>query len=170
MFLKRRPRVQTGRELIDPALFERLCRRIVLDYGRDERTAARIMDQALAFLIACANAPRPLAPSAEVDLGWHTFLLYTKEYADFCERIAGRFIHHRPDDDPTAPVGAEPPAATAAMIGRLGFQVDLALWAAPSRPGAEGSDAAAASTGIPAAADPSASVPHMARRLPRFDS
>lgn len=54
------------------------------------------MDQALAFLIACANTPRPLAPSAEVDLGWHTFLLYTNEYADFCERIAGRFIHHRP--------------------------------------------------------------------------
>lgn len=134
MFLKRRSRVQTGRELIDPALFERLCRRIVLDYGRDEHTAARIMDQALAFLAACANAPRPLAPSAEVDLGWHTFLLYTREYADFCERIGGRFIHHRPDDDPTAPVGAEPPAATAATIGGLGFQVDLALWAAQTPP------------------------------------
>jgi hypothetical protein len=138
MFLKRRSRIRIGRELIDPALFERLCRRIVLDHGRDERTAARIMDQALAFLAACASAPRPLAPSAEVDLGWHAFLLYTREYADFCERVAGRFIHHRPDDDPTASVDADPPAATAAIIGRLGFQVDLALWAAPSGPGRDG--------------------------------
>lgn len=134
MILKRRPRTQTGRDLIDPALFDRLCRRIVLDYECDERRAARILDQALAFLAACASARKPLAPSPEVDLGWHTFLLYTREYADFCDRVAGRFIHHRPDDDPTAPVGAEPPAVTAGAIGALGFEVDLELWAVPSHP------------------------------------
>lgn len=135
MILKRRNLPRTGRELIDSRLFDRLCRRIVLDYGRDEETAARIMDQALAFLAACARSERPLAPSPEVDIGWHTFLLYTREYADFCDRVAGRFIHHRPDDDPAAPVGAEPPEVTAAVIGTFGFGVDLALW---SDPGCQG--------------------------------
>lgn len=61
MILKRRPRAQTGRDLIDPALFDRLCRRIVLDYECDESRAARILDQALAFLAACASSSKPLA-------------------------------------------------------------------------------------------------------------
>jgi hypothetical protein len=135
MFLKRRPRVQTGRELIDPALFDRLCRRIVLDYECDKARAERILDQALAFLFTCAGSAKPLAPSPEVDLGWHTFLLYTKEYAAFCDRVAGRFIHHMPDDDPAAPVAAEPPSVTADAIGALGFAVDLELWTAPGRHG-----------------------------------
>lgn len=31
-----------------------------------------------------------------VDLMWHTFLLYTEDYADFCQKYFGFFIHHRP--------------------------------------------------------------------------
>lgn len=34
--------------------------------------------------------------SQDVDNLWHTFLLFTKEYADFCKKHAGRFIHHVP--------------------------------------------------------------------------
>ena len=31
-----------------------------------------------------------------IDLMWHTFLLYTEDYADFCERYFGFFVHHKP--------------------------------------------------------------------------
>jgi hypothetical protein len=31
-----------------------------------------------------------------VDDLWHTFILFTKEYARFCEETAGCFIHHDP--------------------------------------------------------------------------
>lgn len=31
-----------------------------------------------------------------IDLMWHTFLLYTKEYADFCQKYFGFFLHHAP--------------------------------------------------------------------------
>jgi hypothetical protein len=34
-------------------------------------------------------------PSAEVDEMWHEFILFTKEYAAFCD-LAGGFIHHNP--------------------------------------------------------------------------
>lgn len=27
---------------------------------------------------------------------WHTFILFTKPYADFCEKYFGHFIHHFP--------------------------------------------------------------------------
>lgn len=39
----------------------------------------------------------PLASEALViDLMWHTFLLFTKDYSDFCQRNFGFFIHHYP--------------------------------------------------------------------------
>ncbi len=32
-----------------------------------------------------------------LDEMWHQFILCTPVYADFCERVLGRFIHHRPE-------------------------------------------------------------------------
>lgn len=65
----------------------------------------RILDQTLAFLETCATATEPIGPSELVDIGWHAFILYTHEYAEFCDRIAGRFIHHVPDDGRPATSG-----------------------------------------------------------------
>ena len=31
-----------------------------------------------------------------VDVMWHTFILFTKDYADFCDQHFGCFIHHVP--------------------------------------------------------------------------
>lgn len=45
----------------------------------------------------CSFSQIPLASEALViDLMWHTFLLFTKDYADFCQRHFGFFIHHYP--------------------------------------------------------------------------
>jgi hypothetical protein len=32
----------------------------------------------------------------QIDEIWHTFILFTDEYATFCAEVAGRFIHHAP--------------------------------------------------------------------------
>ncbi|MFJ7213577.1 glycine-rich domain-containing protein [Amycolatopsis sp. NPDC098790] len=121
---------RTGRALVSDALFRRLTDRIVQAEGFDRDLADRIMDQALAFLVACvANVGDPLAPSELVDIGWHTFLLDTGEYAAFCDRVAGRFIHHVPNDDEAA---AEAPdeilARSVTAMRTLGFHLDDALW------------------------------------------
>lgn len=93
-------RPAAGRTLVDEYLFDRLVRRIMVDHGQDRATAERTMDQALVFLAACAeNTSTPLSPSEWVDIGWHVFILFTREYAEFCEQIAGRFLHHVPDDE-----------------------------------------------------------------------
>lgn len=36
--------------------------------------------------------------SPKVDTVWHTHLLYTKEYKEFCNNIFGHFVHHTPCD------------------------------------------------------------------------
>lgn len=35
--------------------------------------------------------------SADVDEIWHNFILFTREYAEFCKKICGEMIHHRPN-------------------------------------------------------------------------
>ncbi|SEB44313.1 hypothetical protein SAMN04489727_1791 [Amycolatopsis tolypomycina] len=125
--------------LVDRQLWSRLVRRIHADlefqhaFGKERpdaavRWAERVLDQALAFLVLCADGQNgPYAPSALVDIGWHNFLMYTAEYAEFCARHAGRFIHHRPNDDEA---GSEVPlvAHTAASMRALGLVVDDELW------------------------------------------
>lgn len=123
----------TGRSLISPELFDRLTHRIVTDDKLDQRLAERVLDQALAFLATCApNTNGRLVPSRLVDIGWHTFLLHTRDYAAFCDQVAGRFLHHVPTEpeDPTA--HGEPARAalarTVTAIEENGFVIDPDLW------------------------------------------
>ncbi|KIQ63192.1 hypothetical protein TR51_31060 [Kitasatospora griseola] len=120
----------SGRSLVESALFGRLVARIVTDEGMDQALAERVMDQALAFLGACAvNPDAGLSPSGLVDVGWHTFILHTVDYAEFCETLGGRFLHHVPTDDADDSTKGVPIAATVAIIEASGYAVDGELWA-----------------------------------------
>jgi hypothetical protein len=52
------------------------------------------------FLILCVLKKDPYENigmySSDVDNLWHSFILFTKEYATFCHQYAGHFIHHAP--------------------------------------------------------------------------
>lgn len=57
------------------------------------------MEATLGFLKLCADHPsKGFTPSRAVDIGWHTFLMYTRGYQLFCDTRASRFIHHEPND------------------------------------------------------------------------
>jgi hypothetical protein len=117
--------------LIPAEQFDRLTARITAEHHDiDQANAERIMDQALAFLAAAGtHTDEPLSPAALVDVGWHTFILYTREYAEFCDRVAGRFIHHAPHDTPdrdTPQAGGI--ARTLAAIQTAGYLTDAGRW------------------------------------------
>lgn len=115
------------RVLITPELFARLTDRIAVDHPEHAGHADQIMEQALAFLAACAARPG-LAPSETVDIGWHTFILYTREYAEFCQRVADRFIHHAPNDIPGTSGEGVTVSATVQVMHDLGLPVVDELW------------------------------------------
>ncbi|WP_338598793.1 hypothetical protein [Saccharopolyspora sp. SCSIO 74807] len=124
----------SSRTLISDDLFNTLSNRIARENACDFEYAERILEQALAFLITTARYPsRRLSPSSKVDVGWHTFILYTKEYAAFCHRYAGRFVHHVPNDYPNA-VGEPGESATVSRTATLdaieaaGYVADPELW------------------------------------------
>jgi hypothetical protein len=118
-----------NKHLISDQLWTRLVNRIVKDEKVELAMAERIMDQALGFLALCAqNTGQSFSPSAQVDTGWHTFVLYTREYAQFCQQIAGRFIHHSPSDEEGVNYGTGNIARTVTAMKAAGIQVDDELW------------------------------------------
>ena len=57
----------------------------------------RLWSELTTVLRACATSRRPLRPpSRRVDDLWHEFILFTRDYHAFCERIGG-YVHHVPE-------------------------------------------------------------------------
>lgn len=53
----------------------------------------------LFFLMVLKNKGKQVAmPSQAVDVAWHEFILCTKDYADFCQKAFGKFLHHTPTE------------------------------------------------------------------------
>jgi hypothetical protein len=48
------------------------------------------------YLIHMSNKESVAMPSQVVDVAWHEFILFTREYTSFCSKAFGRFIHHTP--------------------------------------------------------------------------
>lgn len=115
--------------LVHPVLYDRLANRVVDDEGITREAAELIIDGALGFLKMCADYPdQNFAPSKPVDIGWHTFILYTKAYAGFCQRVAGRFIHHEPADNPMQPSSGMTISDTTAFMDKHGISYNPVLW------------------------------------------
>jgi hypothetical protein len=119
-------------DLVAPEVMNRLVRSVTADHPEiDEGTARRIVGQAAAFIAASGNLPgRCLTPSEPVDYGWHAFILHTVDYAAFCRRVAGRFVHHVPTDEGEQSAGGAQAARelTMRVIEAAGYTVDAELW------------------------------------------
>jgi hypothetical protein len=62
---------------------------IMEDSGLPLMEADRIISDTLSFLTACALNPcNRYRPSKKVDIGWHQFILNTRDYAEFWEGTA----------------------------------------------------------------------------------
>ncbi|MFD5796350.1 glycine-rich domain-containing protein [Streptomyces diastatochromogenes] len=118
--------------LVAPEVTDRLTHRITADHPEiTAETARRIVGQSAAFIAASGQQPgQSLAPSELVDYGWHAFILHTVDYAEFCQRVVGSFVHHVPTDEGEQLTGG--PRATRertlAAITAAGYTVDEDLW------------------------------------------
>ncbi len=80
--------------------YGQVVRRIAREHRTTRGRARRRFDEMVRYLDLCGESPETLAPSKKVDKAWHEFLLFTREYAAFCESRYGRFIHHEPHVKP----------------------------------------------------------------------
>jgi hypothetical protein len=83
-------------------------RRYAREHQATPEEAAELFRETLKWLYLCGRAatdgPEGLVlvvhPEIEkIDEMWHTFLLFTRDYAEFCDRYFGLFLHHVPGED-----------------------------------------------------------------------
>jgi hypothetical protein len=74
----------------------RLLTRLHEKVGMDEINARERFEDTKRFLYLCAISEEPLAPTEQIDEVWHNFILYTRDYVDFCDTHFGFFLHHIP--------------------------------------------------------------------------
>ncbi|MEU9707968.1 hypothetical protein AB0E21_05030 [Streptomyces sp. NPDC047967] len=125
----------SARTLVSPEFFTRLSSRVVQLNELDPGLADRITEQTLAYLATCAQKPAgapSLGMSPLVDLGWHAFMEYTRQYDEFFSANGWPKVHHNPCDRPD---GDYEPAVTwlpktEAAIAAAGYPVDKELWQA----------------------------------------
>jgi len=72
-------------------LFADMLRFLWLSRKHMEDRERKPDDMALDFLFVMHEEMR------DIDNMWHNFILYTKDYTDFCLENFGEYLHHKPD-------------------------------------------------------------------------
>lgn len=90
----------TGGDLVERALAFPMDEIVALyagDVGISLETA-RFHERELKRWLALAalNPDAEYVMLATLDEIWHAFILFTRKYAQFCDEVAGRFVHHAP--------------------------------------------------------------------------
>ena len=75
-------------------------------YGVADEYAELLFEETKKWLWLCAASKRiPGAPRMEIfavmgalDEMWHTFILHTRDYEEYCREYLGIFVHHNPTD------------------------------------------------------------------------
>ncbi|MEU6257807.1 hypothetical protein [Streptomyces sp. NPDC047043] len=118
---------RTGRSLVSDADFDMLAAFCADEYGLEPQAADRIVDQALALVhvMGSTGEGAAMAPSQQVDPGWHTLILHTDWYANWCQEQFGYFLHHQPNSK-TRTRGLM--TDVVGKIREAGFEVDERLW------------------------------------------
>jgi hypothetical protein len=85
-----------------------VIRRYRTEHNATQQEAEELFREMLKWLYLCYRASTvdfacAISPElGKIDWMWHTFLLFTRDYADFCDRHFDAFIHHVPEDEEAA--------------------------------------------------------------------
>ena len=89
----------------NPGLVARLQRKL----GLTEEQATALFEDTKRFLYLCGLSPSGsgFSPTPTIDEGWHNFILFTRDYGEFCRQFFGRFIHHVPKNKADGEIGGK---------------------------------------------------------------
>lgn len=96
---------------------ERVIGRFMKIHKTSKEEAEQIFAELMKFLYICGHVPASSPPSAIVDEMWHTLIMFTWDYYEFCVNYVGRFLHHNPIDTPYA---GNPPEVYQLLISTFG--------------------------------------------------
>lgn len=79
-------------------------------YGHlSEQDAEQVIQALRDYFYICNTAGKRVVsmPSQVVDSAWHEFILFTRQYEEFCNLALGRFLHHTPAEAMESPTTAQ---------------------------------------------------------------
>ena len=116
------------RELVDARLFGTLSAYVASHQEVTLAYAERMVEQMLVWMRAVADNPTVrLAMDETVDPAWHAFMLHSQDYAEFCDRMFGRYLHHVPPVNGASHSTAEVDRTLPALRA-TGYRVDEEFW------------------------------------------
>lgn len=96
-----------------------VLRRYEKDFQASPDQSERAFNSLKQFMIVCRMKEGLKVTSEPVDQFWHTFLLFTKDYRDFCDNYLGMFVNHRPFEDPAPGFYEETKEFAQSLFGEL---------------------------------------------------
>jgi hypothetical protein len=60
------------------------------------KRANKLFEEMKQYLASTQTTSGHRSPSKAVDLAWHEFILFTRDYTEFCHQYFGCFVHHVP--------------------------------------------------------------------------
>jgi hypothetical protein len=83
-----------------------------------QQDTAKVMHGLREYFHLCNIAGKRMVsmPSQAVDVAWHEFILFTRNYEQFCRKALGRFLHHTPAEAMLTPTSAQSGIKTAWKI------------------------------------------------------
>lgn len=82
-----------------PFLIEKLLKEQIVADAEEGRELFREVKRYLVLNRIYPDHRLPMV-SRRIDEVWHQFVLFTHEYASFCQQHVGRFLHHHPSNAP----------------------------------------------------------------------
>ena len=107
----RKAQISRREKIIDTFQFPHSLNQKVLDeyphLSADQ--VERVIDGMREYFHVCNIGKHKLIamPSQAVDVAWHEFILFTREYKKFCDKALGRFLHHTPAEAMTSQTKAQ---------------------------------------------------------------
>jgi hypothetical protein len=80
----------------------KVVQRLQANYGYSEATANQIFFDTKQFLVMCAFENGKFTPTRSIDQGFHEFLMYSRDYDEYCHNYLPKKVHHVPDELNTA--------------------------------------------------------------------
>lgn len=97
----------------------------------NEEEVAQVINGLREYFHICNQAGRRMVsmPSQAVDVAWHEFILFTRQYQHFCKKALGRFLHHTPAEAMSSPTIAQKGIKTAWRIACVRQNIN---WKSPT--------------------------------------
>ena len=90
------PKVAISKDRVMAYQHPELITRLVTKLEMSHERATAAFEAMKLYLYSAALSSEPMSPSLDADEAWHNFMLFSRDYAEFCFNHFGFFIHHQP--------------------------------------------------------------------------